>query len=173
MLCAHDDKRDFGRCSIDLFTKCNRKFKFFCMNFFEISNQIIKWQGSLKLKHRLTCDYCAPCAKFEVIWTMLARWINGPHVANWGWGRHMTDSTSYLNYIYDRGLVEKRLFIHIYYFSWRIFDTHICHKVKVNFKRFLDILKYYEYILEGLVKLDQSLWIACETFRLVQMVFCG
>ena len=36
------------------------------------------------------------------IWGHLnnARWINGPQVANWGWGRHMIDSTSYLNYIW-------------------------------------------------------------------------
>ena len=74
-------------------------------------------------------------------------------IANWGWGRHIIDSNCTPT-IYDRGLVEKRLFIHIYYFSWRVFDTHICHKVKVSI--FTNFEISYEYILEGLVKLRWS-----------------
>ena len=92
----------------------------------------------------LLCTLCQ-------IWGHLsnARWINGPQVANWGiWYTQHCTST-----IYDRGLVEKRLFILIYYFSLslNIFQNMVkcirtsIHLQKLNSPKLMADIGYNDY----------------------------
>ena len=92
---------------------------FACMIFLKISNQI----GRAWCKSFHMCDCVHPCAKFEVILTMLGELMVGKQCRLHGRGlmyicmHDRLSCISYLNFESSRVLVQnERLFIKVYYF---------------------------------------------------------
>ena len=110
------------------------------------------------------------CAKFESAGHLNnARWIDGPQVANCGVEGH------------DRLIIVPQLWECIgrdIYCLFTIIIFHGQYLTQICYKwRLQKILSNFELVMNfgrfGQTTVDQSLWIVYETFRLVQMLFCG